>query len=208
MRPRHGSAARCARHTWLPACQIARHRFVYPGRSAIGRLSITFIVSWFVSEDLRLTAIGRLRTDAVDELEWAIKNDHRGAVISRMPGGDFDFSAYDDRFFHIASEAQIPLVVHIGSFMRPSVMQSRPNFSFTDLSFLGAVGATKAGSYTIPVTTDLMFSGMFDRFPDIKLALVESNIGWIPTLLEQCDDMFLRYRFFTKAHETMKSETD
>ncbi len=45
---------------------------------------------------------------------------------------------------------------------------------------------------------------MFDRFPDIKLALVESNIGWIPTLLEQTDDMFLRYRFFTKAHETMK----
>jgi predicted TIM-barrel fold metal-dependent hydrolase len=45
---------------------------------------------------------------------------------------------------------------------------------------------------------------MFDRFPDIQLALVESNIGWIPTLLEQTDDMFLRYRFFTNAHETMK----
>ncbi len=29
--------------------------------------------------------------------------------------------------------------------------------------------------------------------------LVEANIGWIPTLLEQIDDMFLRYRFFTKA---------
>ncbi|MCH2170527.1 amidohydrolase [Myxococcota bacterium] len=142
--------------------------------------------------------------DAVAELEWAIKNDHRGAVISRMPGGDFDFTDEDDRFFQIASEAGIPLIVHIGSFIRPSVMQDRPSFSFTDLSFLGGVGATKAGSYTIPVTTDLMFSGMFDRFPDIKLALVESNIGWIPTLLEQCDDMFLRYRFFTNAHDKMK----
>ena len=142
--------------------------------------------------------------DAVAELEWAIKNDHRGAVISRMPGGDYDFTADDDRFFQIASEAGIPLVVHIGSFIRPSATQSRPNFSFTDLTFLGGVGATKAGSYTIPVTTDLMFSGMFDRFPDIKVALVESNIGWIPTLLEQCDDMFLRYRFFTNAHEKMK----
>jgi predicted TIM-barrel fold metal-dependent hydrolase len=33
--------------------------------------------------------------------------------------------------------------------------------------------------------------------------LVEANIGWIPTLLEQVDDMFLRYRFFTKAIEQM-----
>ncbi len=142
--------------------------------------------------------------DAVAELEWAIKHDHRGAVISRMPGGSFDFTADDDRFFQIASEARIPLVVHIGSFMRPRLMEGGGNFSFTDLSFLGGVGATKAGSYTIPVTTDLLFSGMFDRFPDIQLALVESNIGWIPTLLEQTDDMFLRYRFFTKAHEVMK----
>jgi predicted TIM-barrel fold metal-dependent hydrolase len=142
--------------------------------------------------------------DAVAELEWAIKHDHRGAVISRMPGGSFDFTSDDDRFFQIASEARIPLVVHIGSFMRPRLMEGGGNFSFTDLSFLGGVGATKAGSYTIPVTTDLLFSGMFDRFPDIQLALVESNIGWIPTLLEQTDDMFLRYRFFTKAHEVMK----
>jgi len=107
--------------------------------------------------------------DAVAELEWAIKNDHRGAVISRMPGGDFDFTPDDDRFFEIASEAQIPLVVHIGSFMRPSLLESRPGGSFTDLAFLGGVGATKAGSYTIPVTTDLLFSGLFDRFPEFNV---------------------------------------
>ncbi len=142
--------------------------------------------------------------DAVAELEWAIKNDHRGAVISRYPGGSYDFSNDDDRFYEIATEAQIPLVVHIGSFMRPHVLEGRPGGSFTDLAFLGGVGATKAGVHTIPVTTDLLFSGLFDRFPDINVALVEANIGWIPTLLEQTDDMFLRYRFFTNAHEKMK----
>ena len=31
--------------------------------------------------------------------------------------------------------------------------------------------------------------------------LVESNIGWIPTLLEQVDDMFYRYRFFTHGDD-------
>lgn len=33
--------------------------------------------------------------------------------------------------------------------------------------------------------------------------LVEANIGWIPTLLEQSDDMFRRYRWWTGAHREM-----
>jgi len=32
---------------------------------------------------------------------------------------------------------------------------------------------------------------------------VEANIGWIPTLLEQSDDMFRRYRWWTGAHKEM-----
>ena len=65
--------------------------------------------------------------------------------------------------------------------------------------FMGAAGATKSGSHTLPVVCQLLFSGVFERFTDIKLLLVESNIGWIPTLLEQIDDMFYRYRFFTNG---------
>jgi len=34
--------------------------------------------------------------------------------------------------------------------------------------------------------------------------LVESNIGWIPTLLEQSDDMFMRYRWYTGAVNEQK----
>ena len=31
----------------------------------------------------------------------------------------------------------------------------------------------------------------------LRVLLVEANIGWIPAMLEQTDDMFLRYRWFT-----------
>jgi predicted TIM-barrel fold metal-dependent hydrolase len=141
--------------------------------------------------------------DAVAELEWAIAHDHRGAVISRMPTGEFDFGPEDEPFFAAASEADIPIVVHIGSFLRP-MNRSQVKFSFTDLPFLGQAGAIKAGSHTLPVACDLLFSGLFDKFPDLKVVLVEANIGWIPTLLEQTDDMYLRYRFFTKAYEKMR----
>jgi predicted TIM-barrel fold metal-dependent hydrolase len=140
--------------------------------------------------------------DAVAELEWGLKHDHRGALISRMPSGGFEFSPEDDPFFARACEAGIPVAVHIGSFLRPN--PSQPRFGFTDLPFLGQAGAIKAGSHTIPVACDLLFSGVFERFPDLRVVLVEANIGWIPTLLEQTDDMFLRYRFFTGATEKMR----
>jgi predicted TIM-barrel fold metal-dependent hydrolase len=36
-------------------------------------------------------------------------------------------------------------------------------------------------------TTDLMVSGTFNRFPDLKVAMSEGGIGWIPFLLDRID---------------------
>lgn len=140
--------------------------------------------------------------DSIAELRWAIEQDMRGAVISRMPSGEFEYSAADDPFFALCEEAGMPVVVHIGSFLRPNPGEQKRGWN--DLGFLGSAGAIKAGSHTLPVASDLLFSGMFDKFPDLALVLVEANIGWIPTLLEQTDDMFYRFRFFTGAPDKMQ----
>ena len=73
------------------------------------------------------------------------------------------------------------------------------------LRFVGRAAWTKAGGQTLDVVCDLLFSGIFDRFPQLKIVLVEANIGWIPTLLEQADDMFRRYRWYTDATAEMSS---
>ncbi|MEZ5504328.1 MAG: amidohydrolase family protein, partial [Halioglobus sp.] len=127
--------------------------------------------------------------DALAELDWAIANGHKGAVISRMPSGRYEFSEEDEPFFTRCCDASMPVVIHIGSFLRSkggSGGGGKPDYR--NLAFLGAAGAIKAGSHTIPVVSDLLFSGMFRKFPALKIVLVEANIGWIPTLLEQCDD--------------------
>ena len=145
--------------------------------------------------------------DAVAELEWALANGHRGAILSSFPNGGFDPLPSDDRFFEIAAQNDFPLSVHIGSFMR---RQAQPKGSpatgstgaeWTGLQFCGAAARSKAGGDTLPVVCDLLFSGIFHRQPKLKLVLVEANIGWIPTLLEQADDMYSRYRFYTGAVE-------
>ncbi|HEY8217026.1 MAG TPA: amidohydrolase family protein [Acidimicrobiia bacterium] len=136
---------------------------------------------------------------AIDETERAIALGHRGVVISAFPNGTLEAAPEDDRFWAFAEEADIPVAVHIGSFH--TTVTRTP--ALDTLAFMGVAGASKAGSYTLPVVCDLIFTGIFERFPGLKLLLVESNIGWIPTLLEQVDDMYLRYRWFTNGVEQM-----
>jgi predicted TIM-barrel fold metal-dependent hydrolase len=138
--------------------------------------------------------------DAIAETERALALGHRGVVISSFPNGSLDARVDDDRFWSFVQEADIPVAVHIGSFLKGTAANSPP---LDTLAFMGVAGASKAGAYTIPVVCDLIFSGIFERFPALKLLLVEANIGWIPTVLEQVDDMYLRYRWFTNGVEQM-----
>ena len=140
--------------------------------------------------------------DAIAELEWTLENDHRGCVISSFPNGSLDPKPEDDKFWALAEEAGIPIAVHIGSFVRGSLAGRRESWS--SLAFVGMAALTKAGGQTLPVVCDILFSGIFQRFPQLQIVLVESNIGWIPTLLEQSDDMFRRYRWYTGAANEQK----
>ena len=56
--------------------------------------------------------------DALAELDFAMKNDHRGAVISSFPNGSLYPKDVDDAFWARADEAGFPIAVHIGSFLR------------------------------------------------------------------------------------------
>jgi predicted TIM-barrel fold metal-dependent hydrolase len=140
---------------------------------------------------------------AIDELEWAIANGHRGAVISALPNGSLDHTPEDDRFFATAQEADFPVAVHIGSFAARNT--NNRSSEWNDLQFIGLAIAPRCGGGVIETTLALIFSGVFEKFPRLKMLLVESNISWIPGLLEQSDDMFQRYRWFTGAVDKMRT---
>ncbi len=143
--------------------------------------------------------------DILAELDWAMKSGHRGAVISSFPNGSLDPQPEDDRFWSAAQEAGYPIAVHIGSFVRGGLTGRREGGgSWSSLAFVGLAALTKAGGQTLPVVCDILFSGIFQRYPGLKIVLVEANIGWIPTLLEQSDDMFRRYRWYTQAVDEQK----
>jgi predicted TIM-barrel fold metal-dependent hydrolase len=63
---------------------------------------------------------------------------------------------------------------------------------------------SKAGVTGIPVLDAFMGQDIAERYPKIRIALIESNIGWLPCYLEQADDRWLHYRWYTgKSHLKM-----
>lgn len=50
---------------------------------------------------------------------------------------------------------------------------------------------------TLRFTADLLFSRVLRAFPDVKFALSEGGIGWIPFLLERFEDTYSRQRAWT-----------
>jgi predicted TIM-barrel fold metal-dependent hydrolase len=56
------------------------------------------------------------------------------------------------------------------------------------------VAATLSFGNAMSSLTDFLFSGVLVRFPDLKLAYSEGQIGWIPYILERADDVWLEHR--------------
>ncbi len=42
--------------------------------------------------------------------------------------------------------------------------------------------------------SQVLLSGFLDRYPNLKMAIFESNATWLPVLLEHCDRLFTLYR--------------
>ena len=71
--------------------------------------------------------------------------------------------------------------MHIGSSSKmPSTSADAPP----------AVGSTLAHTNATFSMVDFLFSGVLVRFPDLKLAYSEGQIGWIPYILERADNVW------------------
>jgi predicted TIM-barrel fold metal-dependent hydrolase len=85
---------------------------------------------------------------------------------------------YWDPLFAAAAETGLPLCTHLGS------SSSLPRTS-EDAPLIATLAMQPVN---ISLTCiDWLFSGIFTRFPELKLCLSEGGVGWIPYILERCD---------------------
>jgi predicted TIM-barrel fold metal-dependent hydrolase len=57
-----------------------------------------------------------------------------------------------------------------------------------------AVAATLSFNNAMASLSDFLFSGVLVRFPTLKLAYSEGQIGWLPYVLERADDVWREHR--------------
>jgi predicted TIM-barrel fold metal-dependent hydrolase len=96
-------------------------------------------------------------------------------------------TAHWDPLLAVANETRTPLCLHFGtSSLRPPHSPDAPE---------GVIIALM-GTNSMFACVDLIFSGIFHRFSDLKVALSEGSIGWIPYLIERMDDTWERHRYY------------
>jgi uncharacterized protein len=92
-----------------------------------------------------------------------------------------------DRLWEVCSDLNLPINFHIGaSDESSSWFTSIPWPTQTPDQKL-ALGSAMLFVNNAGVLSNLIFSGVLERFPRLKFASVESGVGWIPFLLEALD---------------------
>jgi predicted TIM-barrel fold metal-dependent hydrolase len=94
-------------------------------------------------------------------------------------------SGYWDPFFVACEETGTTVCMHIGSSSKmPATSADAPAAVAASLSFNNAMASL----------SDFLFSGVLVRYPTLKLAYSEGQIGWLPYVLERVDDVWREHR--------------
>ena len=105
----------------------------------------------------------------------------RAVAFSEIPpklGLPSIHSGYWDPLFRACDETGTVVCMHIGS---SSTMPS------TSLDAPGAVGSTLVWTNSMFSLVDFLLSGVFSRFPTLKIAYSEGQAGWLPFVLDRID---------------------
>ena len=135
---------------------------------------------------------------SVAEIEWAAEQGLRGGVL--VPGAPPDspfeplYSASYEPIWAAAAAHGMPLNHHSGG--------ATPEF--------GPHFPASLAMYMIEVTWwshralwHLMFSGVFERHPDLAFVNTETGTAWLPDTLEKPDSFYYRMKYSTYGSESI-----
>jgi predicted TIM-barrel fold metal-dependent hydrolase len=143
----------------------------------------------FCSHDTsRLKGIGMVNVDEPGEAMAELRRCHAlglaGALITVAPPAWLPYRSREfDEFWATAAELQMPLSLHVGTDRADS---RAGEFVLNVKEVPPSVFVNK--DYPVRRTlADLMFSGVFERHPGLRIGTVEHELGWIPFFLQQLD---------------------
>jgi len=148
-----------------------------------------WIAEYCASAPARLIGIGqtamRSPSEGIEDLMAIKALGLRGVMMPSHPAvDDYDSAAYDE-FYRTAVELEMPLSFHIltgGDSMFEPPRGPRLN------SFVSIIRGNQ------DIIGMLIFGGVFERHPDLRVVCVEADAGWVPHYMYRMDHAFDRHR--------------
>jgi len=98
-----------------------------------------------------------------------------------------------DPVLQACNDTGFVISMHVGS--SSNLIRTSPDMP--TLAFMAySAAANQAGTLL-----DWLFSGKLQRFPDLKIALSEGSIGWIPYFLERAEQVVDKQRFWASRYD-------
>ena len=104
----------------------------------------------------------------------------RGVVMGAYPNGTLTIDPEDDLVWAALAERNLPITIHV------ALAQSVPPVTKSKLPGYGRF--FDAPNRMI----EMIFSGMFDRYPTLNVFFAEVDCGWVPYVREQIDNNYNR----------------
>ena len=134
----------------------------------------------------RMKGIAMINVDNIEEAVGELESNRKaglvGAMITVYPNEDMPYSRPEyDPFWAAAEEMEIPLSLHIAT-GRPG-----PGQNFADPTNVHP-GALATIDYWVRMSlSHIIFAGVFERYPNLKVVSVEHELAWAPYFLDMLD---------------------
>jgi predicted TIM-barrel fold metal-dependent hydrolase len=145
----------------------------------------------------------------VAEVERAVKLGHRGVVMLADPSLTKEgLHGLNDPFWEplwaCCQDLGIPLHWH-GSAGLASQLSVPKWKGFTSREF-HTVSTARLCATPAQLIPNLIFSGILDRYPNLKWVCAETGLGWVNYVLEACDHEWERRRLWEEGLSTRPSD--
>ena len=134
----------------------------------------------------RLKGVAPLNIDdvqvGVKELQRCHKMGLVGAMITVYPPEDRPYASPEyEPLWAAAQDLGIPLSLHIGT------NRSSPGQAFVDIEDVGPVNFTNVDYWVRVSLSHMIFSGVFERYPNLQVGSIEMELSWVPHFLDRLD---------------------
>lgn len=166
-----------------------------------------WMADWCARYPERRAGIGQIFLNDVDEaikdVRWIKENGLRGGILISSVAPDIDWvkPLYDpcyDPLWAVCEELEVPVNSHGGT--------GNPDYGKYPAAALLFI--TEVSFYSQRPFVQLLFSGVFERFPRLKFVMTEMGCSWLPPMLEQFDRTLEQIRTTGRTGEMRYNQED